>query len=61
MLVCPMCKGELNLSIGDEEEDGEILTGTLRCPESGIDYPIEDGIPNMLPVEPSAAPCAAPP
>ena len=51
MLVCPVCGGELALSVGEEEEDGEILTGTLTCIESGIEYPIEDGIPNMLPIE----------
>ena len=38
----------------DSEEDGEIVTGTLRCIESSVDYPIEDGIPNMLPREHTA-------
>ena len=50
MLICPVCKGELSLSI-DKQVDGEILTGGLQCLDSGIEYPIEDGIPNLLPRE----------
>ena len=30
ILVCPLCKGELTLSV-DHEEDGEIVAGSLRC------------------------------
>ena len=29
----------------------EVITGSLVCPETGIKFPISDGIPNML-VEP---------
>ena len=50
MLICPVCKAELSLSIG-KQVDGEILTGGLTCLDSGIKYPIEDGIPNLLPKE----------
>jgi len=48
ILACPICKGDLVLDITDEDEK-EIIAGTLYC--SGCDeyYPIEDGIPNMLP------------
>ncbi|OAI44231.1 hypothetical protein AYO38_09945 [bacterium SCGC AG-212-C10] len=48
ILVCPMCKGELALN-GTEEADGEIVTGTLRCLQCAATFPIEDGIPNLIP------------
>ncbi len=53
LLVCPVCKGDLALAV-ETEKDGEIITGSLRCIDSGIDYPIEDGIPNLLPREHAA-------
>lgn len=39
ILVCPVSKGELELT---PEQDG------LICRESGLVYPIRDGIPIML-------------
>ena len=48
ILVCPLCKGELTLTV-EKEEDGEILSGKLVCPACKETYPIDDGIPNMLP------------
>ena len=48
ILACPVCKGDLNLAVGNEDGE-EILTGTLRCVKCNFDYPIEDGIPNLLP------------
>jgi len=48
ILVCPLCKGALTLEI-TREEDGEIVEGTLTCAACNERYPIEDGIPNMLP------------
>lgn len=50
ILCCPMCKGDLALTVGKETE-GEIIQGNLHCPKCATDYPIEDGIPNMLPPE----------
>jgi uncharacterized protein YbaR (Trm112 family) len=47
ILVCPVSKGSLTLTVLNEA-DGEILEGTLAC-EDGHSYPIEDGIPNLLP------------
>ena len=48
ILACPVCKGELTLTI--TREDGEeIVEGSLRCDSCGEAYPIEDTIPNMLP------------
>ena len=48
IIVCPVCKGDLELVVS-EERDGEIVAGTLTCQGCGEVYPIEDGIPNLLP------------
>jgi uncharacterized protein YbaR (Trm112 family) len=50
ILVCPMCKGDLELTV-EEEADEEIVRGRLLCKGCGEVYPIDDGIPNMLPPE----------
>jgi uncharacterized protein YbaR (Trm112 family) len=48
ILCCPMCKGDLVLTV-DEEDNKEIIKGSLFCGKCNEHYPIEDGIPNMLP------------
>ena len=48
ILVCPVCKGVLELNVKEESED-EVITGSLHCPKCGVSYPIADGIPNLLP------------
>ena len=48
ILCCPMCKGDLVLTV-DEEDDKEIIKGSLFCEKCNEYYPIEEGIPNMLP------------
>jgi len=48
IVCCPLDKAELDLEV-DEREDGEVLAGRLTCTECGEAYPIEDGIPNLLP------------
>lgn len=48
ILACPMCKGELDLTVG-KEDDREIITGSLYCRKCDERYPIEDTIPNLLP------------
>ena len=50
ILVCPVCKGELQLTI-DEENGKEIVRGSLYCRKCDVRYPIEDTIPNLLPQE----------
>ncbi len=50
ILACPVCKGDLELVVYEENEE-EILEGKLICKRCNIDYPIEEGIPNMLPPE----------
>lgn len=54
ILACPVCKGELVLEVSQEEK-GEIITGYLRCGRCQINYPIENGIPNLLPPEKNQA------
>jgi uncharacterized protein len=50
ILACPTCKAPLTLSV--TREDGEdVVEGTLTCTKCGTTYPIEDSIPNLLPVE----------
>ena len=48
VICCPLDKSTLELAV-DEREDTDILAGTLTCTECGEAYPIEDGIPNLLP------------
>ena len=48
ILACPMCKSELELTV-DEEEGDEVLKGSLFCAKCDERYPIDDGIPNLLP------------
>jgi uncharacterized protein YbaR (Trm112 family) len=48
IVCCPTCKGELELKI-DEEEKAEIITGSFFCKKCNVTYPIEDGIPDLLP------------
>ena len=48
MLCCPVCRGDLTLQVTQEDEK-EILRGNLQCAKCPADYPIEDGIPNLLP------------
>ena len=51
ILACPVCKHHpLELTVSKEDEK-EVLEGKIRCDKCNIDYPIEDGIPNMLPPE----------
>lgn len=42
ILVCPQCRGELTYDRTAE---------TLTCPACRLRYPIEDGVPVMLPEE----------
>ncbi len=48
ILCCPVCKGDLSLSVAEENEK-EILEGILTCAVCRVDYPIHEGIPNLLP------------
>lgn len=48
ILACPLCKGDLDLKV-DEENEKEIVTGSLHCAVCNETYPIVDTIPNLLP------------
>ena len=48
ILCCPVCKGDLSLHV-DTEDAKEVLEGTLHCAACRVDYPINEGIPNLLP------------
>lgn len=48
ILCCPVCKGDLVLTVTKEDEK-EILEGGLHCTACRVDYPINEGIPNLLP------------
>ena len=48
ILVCPMCTGELEINI-EEENEQEIVTGSLYCPRCAQHYPVVDTVPNLLP------------
>jgi uncharacterized protein YbaR (Trm112 family) len=49
IICCPEDKHELELSVEERDDDDEVIEGTLTCTECGEAYPIEDGIPNLLP------------
>jgi uncharacterized protein YbaR (Trm112 family) len=48
ILCCPVCKGDLVLR-AEEEKEEEILEGGLFCGACSVEYPITDGIPDLLP------------
>ncbi len=50
ILACPVCKGDLELSVTDENK-AEIVSGSLYCPRCNVDYSIVDTIPNLLPLD----------
>ena len=47
LLACPDCRGALELE-GDDTS-AEVVGGSLRCRACGTAFPIEDGIPRLLP------------
>ena len=50
IICCPLDKHELELE-ADERDQDEVVSGSLVCTECGESYPIEDGIPNLLPTD----------
>jgi uncharacterized protein YbaR (Trm112 family) len=47
LLCCPKCHGTLSLSVAKEIED-DVIEGVLTCRSCTRDYPIRNGIPDML-------------
>ena len=50
IIVCPVCKGSLELTVTDRK-DADIVSGSLLCVKCNHSYPIQEGIPNLLPPE----------
>jgi uncharacterized protein len=48
LLCCPLDQADLKLT-SRKTEGEEILDGVLTCTRCGTEYPIEDGIPDLLP------------
>lgn len=48
ILRCPLDKHELALEDATYDDD-EVIAGELVCTECGEQYPVDDGIPNLLP------------
>jgi uncharacterized protein YbaR (Trm112 family) len=55
LLVCPVCKGALEM-----RRDGEQRATALVCHADRLAFPIRDGIPVMLESEASALDAPAP-
>ena len=51
IICCPVCKRDLELKV-TKRDKVEIITGKLTCHNCDVEYPITDGIPNLLPQEP---------
>ena len=50
ILVCPVCKGKLELTV-EEENEKEIVAGSLYCRKCNVHYPIVETIPHLLPAD----------
>ena len=50
ILCCPVCKEDLVLK-ATKKDGKEIVEGTITCTKCKHPYPIEEGIPNLLPPE----------
>lgn len=49
LLRCPVCKGE-QLELHDRQHDGrEVRSGVLKCQSCSREYPIIDGVAELLP------------
>ncbi|MEA3144273.1 MAG: uncharacterized protein QOG31_1597 [Thermoplasmata archaeon] len=51
IVCCPVHKTVLEPTVTRQDEAGDILEGTLACKACKFAYPIEEGIPNLLPPE----------
>ncbi len=49
ILACPVCKGVLELRVDTEDDEEEVIEGSLVCRKCPETYPITDAIPNLLP------------
>jgi uncharacterized protein len=49
ILACPVCKYHPLQLEAAVEDARDIVKGKLTCPRCRIDYPITDGIPDLVP------------
>ncbi|MFD1587233.1 methytransferase partner Trm112 [Halorientalis brevis] len=49
IICCPLDKSDLELEVTQRDDEGEVIEGRLVCSECGEEYPVEEGIPNLLP------------
>ena len=47
-LACPSCGGEIHLTAGSEDQDGEILDGVLSCQSCAKHFQIVRGVPRFV-------------
>lgn len=47
-IACRSCKSDFQLRAGERDPDGEIMTGSLRCPRCEKEYPILKGVPRFI-------------
>ena len=51
LLACPDCSGKVQFfDIEDSADDGHVMSGTLQCEECKSEFPIEGGVPRLLPM-----------
>jgi uncharacterized protein YbaR (Trm112 family) len=50
IICCPVCKTDLDLSISKQDGE-EIMEGQLTCKKCKKEYMVQEGIPNLLPIE----------
>lgn len=48
LLVCPECRGPIQISDVKEENSVRIMQGTLRCTACGKTYAVEKGVPRLV-------------
>jgi uncharacterized protein YbaR (Trm112 family) len=49
IIVCPTCKGTLDLKIAQKTNPNNIIEGTLTCTKCSHKYEIKNSIPNLIP------------
>lgn len=59
LLCCPSCEGHLLLECPPSESasaDGHVIEGELRCERCGAAFPLERGVPRLLPNDKNRSP-----
>lgn len=51
IVCCPADRKPLTLKVLEEDRHGDVVRGSFTCTHCGFAYPIEEGIPNLLPPE----------